>query len=67
MRHREVGSLVWSHRVSDGAVTGPTAGSLAATPKLLLLTIVHTFGCRVIISNEVFPYVVEASEVHEGH
>lgn len=67
MRHREVGSLVQGHRVSDGAVTGLKVGSLAAAPKLLLLTTVHTFGCRVIISNEVFPYVVEASEVHEGH
>lgn len=38
-----------------------------SSARLSLVPIKLTFGCGIIISNEVFSYVVGASEVLEGH
>ena len=46
-------------------MTGSQADEFSG--RLLLLSTVFTFRCGIVISDEVFPCVVEALEVLDGH
>lgn len=60
------GQLSCSRSLSQrwGSTQSPDRLSSSGAPALDTCL---TFGCRIIISNKVLSYVVEASEVHEGH
>lgn len=50
---------------SDGTRSGSQADEFSA--RLLHVSTILTFGCGIIISDEVFPCVAEALEVLDGH